>query len=438
MIYGLIIAFVMVVLIVYMLLDMAFKNTTYYKITHNSLLSTKFDAGRNGEFLTYKYLRKHEKNGAKFLFNCYIPKGKDQTTEIDVLMIDQSGLFVFESKNYSGWIFGSEKSRSWTQTLPQGKGKSRKEHFLNPIMQNSSHIKWLNKLVGEDILMHSVIVFSERCTLKKIDVQSSDIKVIKRNYIRSTVKKIKKKNMDILTKDQINSLYEKLYPYSQVTESTKKQHIENIQNKHKKEKQVTQEKTDMSTIDYYNDNADAFVERTFDIDFSVNHEKFLRYLPSTASILDFGCGSGRDTKRFLELGYQVDAMDGSAKLCEFASEKTGIAVHQMMFQDLDAKNQYDGIWACASVLHLNSDELIEVLNKVVVALKERGILYISLKYGDFEGVREGRYFHDWTEDSFAKILSRVGHLTTEEQWASGDVRQERGEQKWLNLILRKD
>jgi hypothetical protein len=85
-------------------------------------MSTIFDKGRNGEYQIYKRLRNHENKGGKFLFNCYLPKENGETTEIDVLLINKNGIFVFESKNYSGWIFGDEKSKNWTQTLPQGRG----------------------------------------------------------------------------------------------------------------------------------------------------------------------------------------------------------------------------------------------------------------------------------------------------------------------------
>ena len=100
----------------------------------------RFELGNYGEYLTYKKLRKQEEQGARFLFNCYLPAKKDETSEVDVIMIADSGIYVFESKNYSGWIFGSEQSKSWTQTLPNGK-KARKERFYKPIMQNKTHIK---------------------------------------------------------------------------------------------------------------------------------------------------------------------------------------------------------------------------------------------------------------------------------------------------------
>lgn len=208
-----------------------YKKSTYCKITKGSYFSTLNDKGKWGEYLTYKNLKKYEKDGAKFLFNAYIPKENGETSEIDVLMITKKGIFVLESKNYSGWIFGSEKQRNWCQTLPKGKGngKSQKEYFYNPIMQNRSHIKHLKALIGEHIPMHSIIVFSERCTLKKIEVNSPDVKVIKRDRVDVTVYGMcKQMEENVLTEDEVLGLFDKIYPYTQNSEEVKQKHIENI------------------------------------------------------------------------------------------------------------------------------------------------------------------------------------------------------------------
>ena len=110
-----------------------------------------------------------------------------------------------------------------------------------------------------------------------------------------------------------------------------------------------------TSVDYYNKNAKEYSSSTIGVDFSSTQERFLDYLPQHAKILDFGCGAGRDTKAFLEKGFDVDAVDGSEELCKIASLYTGIAVRQMFFQQLDAVAKYDGIWACASILHLPND-----------------------------------------------------------------------------------
>ena len=192
-----------------------------------------------------------------------------------------------------------------------------------------------------------------------------------------------------------------------------------------------------NTIDYYNENAKSFIEGTVAVDFTQIQNLFLEFLPEGARILDFGCGSGRDTKYFLDLGYQVDAVDGAIELCKAASEYTGITVKHMYFQDLDETEKYDGIWACASILHAKKEELPDIIHKMSSATKANGIIYVSFKYGNFEGKRNGRYFTDMTENMMTALLAGIPELKVEKQWITGDVRAGRGDERWLNMILRK-
>ena len=192
-----------------------------------------------------------------------------------------------------------------------------------------------------------------------------------------------------------------------------------------------------NTLDYYNLNADKFVASTLQVDFEETQKKFIEKLDKGAFILDFGCGSGRDTKYFLDNGYKVDAVDGSKEMCRRASEYTGISVKNMMFTELNVKEKYDGIWACSSILHLTKDELENVMNKMTTALKPNGIIYASFKYGNFSGERNGRYFTDMTEETFEELIKKVDGITLEEQWITSDVRVGRGEEKWLNVLLRR-
>ncbi len=192
-----------------------------------------------------------------------------------------------------------------------------------------------------------------------------------------------------------------------------------------------------NTIDYYNQNARDFASATIAVEFASMQSRFAGKLSDGAAILDFGCGSGRDTKYFMEKGFRVDAADGSAELCRIASEYTGIQVKQQLFQELDVHEIYDGIWACSSILHLAKPELKDVLEKMAEAVRGNGIIYTSFKYGTFEGIRKGRYFTDMTEAAFADFMKDIKSLETEEQWVTSDVRPGRGEEKWFNLILRK-
>ena len=191
------------------------------------------------------------------------------------------------------------------------------------------------------------------------------------------------------------------------------------------------------TIEYYNQNAARFLEDTAGVEFTEIQNAFLSLLPEGARILDFGCGSGRDALEFLKRGYQVEATDGSEAMCRAAAELTGLAVRQMLFQELDEKEKYDGIWACSSILHLSKPELGDVLGRMTAALKINGVIYTSFKYGVFEGERNGRYFTDFTEETFTEFIKGMTGVTAEKMWITDDVRPGRGEEKWLNMILRK-
>lgn len=220
----------LITLIIYFIKSLQFRRTIYYEQTQNSYLSVLLDKGKKGEYLTYKYL-KPLKGYKRYLFNIYLPKDNEETTEIDVIMLHEAGVFVFESKNYSGWIFGTETQRNWTQTLPTGKGRTQKNHFLNPIIQNKGHIKWLKAYLKQDIQIYSCIVFSDRCTLKDIRLTSGEHMVINRYDVLKTIRRIAKKQEYHLGEAEIDRLYDFLYPLTQTDIAVKKMHIESINNK---------------------------------------------------------------------------------------------------------------------------------------------------------------------------------------------------------------
>ena len=191
------------------------------------------------------------------------------------------------------------------------------------------------------------------------------------------------------------------------------------------------------TLNYYAQNAERYAEDTVGVEFSDVQERFLAHLAQGAAILDFGCGSGRDSKAFLDRGYHVTAVDGSPELCAIASVYTGIPVRQMLFQELDEHETYDGIWACASILHVQTTELPDVFRRMIMALKPNGFVYTSFKYGTFEGERNGRWFCDFTEGTFEEFLRQFPELSINDQWISADVRPDRNDERWLNVILQK-
>jgi hypothetical protein len=223
-----IVALVLIIILNEVIKDIKYQKTDYYKQTKNKYIITRNNKGLYGEYLIYDKLKDLQQSGGKFLFNTYLNKNSKETTEIDVMLIHKCGIFVFESKNYSGWIFGNSQDNYWTQTLPTKKGKSQKEHFYNPIKQNQTHIKALRKQIGEITPIYSVIVFSDKCKLKKITNITQDTHIIKTNELYHTVTKILNNNLQLLSETEIENLYNNLYPYTQVSKDIKQKHIENI------------------------------------------------------------------------------------------------------------------------------------------------------------------------------------------------------------------
>lgn len=192
------------------------------------------------------------------------------------------------------------------------------------------------------------------------------------------------------------------------------------------------------TLEYYNKNTEAFVSTTRDVDVSALHDRFLSLLPANAYILDLGCGSGRDSKAFLDRGYRVRSVDGSAEMCRSASELTGQRVLCMMFNELAVESEFDGVWACASLLHVPAIELTSVFWRVARALKPGGIFYSSFKYGDFEGIRNERLNTDLTEESFCQYIKPVKDFEILSMWTGERLaRIGRDEMNWLNVLAKK-
>ncbi len=189
------------------------------------------------------------------------------------------------------------------------------------------------------------------------------------------------------------------------------------------------------TNQYYHENAQSFFDTTVNVDVQKLYDRFLPRINEQGKILDAGCGSGRDSKNFLNLGYKIVAFDANESLVELASEYLGQAVTQATFESFNAEPcSFDGIWACASLLHVPSDELPRTLSHLAEMLKPNGVFYCSFKYGKTEQVRNGRYFTDMNEHSLVQILSDT-KLNIEETWVSSDARPGREAEQWLNAIL---
>ena len=183
--------------------------------------------GWNGERLTSKVLKKLDRNGfrGKALRNVYVPEGYGRFAEIDLLYVARKGIFVLESKNYSGFIYGSENDQTWTQVLAKGK----KESFYNPVKQNATHVQSLARFLNVPIPLFSIVVFSERCQLKKVDVSpNAPAVVLKRDKLYAKIVEIWRNAPDALSPAQVEAVAEMLAPLANVDEQQKKAHVERI------------------------------------------------------------------------------------------------------------------------------------------------------------------------------------------------------------------
>ena len=193
------------------------------------------------------------------------------------------------------------------------------------------------------------------------------------------------------------------------------------------------------TLNYYNENAKEYFDATFSIDMTDLYKGFLDNMIKGGRILDLGCGSGRDSLYFKNNGYLVTAVDGCEQLAKEAEELISEKVIVSTFEDLKLEEKYDGIWACASLLHVNRDKIISLLRKLSNNLKESAVFYISFKYGENEYIdNKGRYFNCYTEDSFIDTIKGIKELKIKSIYKSGDTLKGRDSLLWLNILLEKE
>ena len=195
--------------------------------------------------------------------------------------------------------------------------------------------------------------------------------------------------------------------------------------------------SETSTIRFYDDHADEFISGTVDVDMESLYRPFLELVPGDGRILDAGCGSGRDTKAFLERGYQVTASDASGKMIEATTRLTNRPAKQMRIQELEDQDEFDAIWACASVLHISRVELDDVLKRFATALRPEGICYLSFKEGNGERTERGRHFTDFTASSLRAKLEQQSSFVIIRVWADNDLRPDQVGERWVNALVRK-
>ena len=211
--------------VLYKVLSNYIENNLYRTISKTNIHKLMDDKGAYGEYLTFNILKNID---GKILTNLYLPKLKGGTTEVDLVFINSKGIFVIESKNYSGRIYGSSNSKFWMQILKN----NQRNKFYNPIFQNRIHINAIKNILKDvnENDIYSIVVFSERCNIDNVNVSSENVKVIKRNYLESTIKDIMHSNFVKFNDDEVNDLHNKLLRYSDVSEIEKEQHIQNIKN----------------------------------------------------------------------------------------------------------------------------------------------------------------------------------------------------------------
>jgi SAM-dependent methyltransferase len=191
------------------------------------------------------------------------------------------------------------------------------------------------------------------------------------------------------------------------------------------------------SVDYYNNNSESFIKDTCNIDMKKNYEVFLANIPDQGLILDAGCGSGRDSLIFQKLGYRVDAFDGSSSMVSEAKKLTGLKIELSTFEDFEFNRFYNGIWACASLLHVRRVNLVSILTRLSEGLISGGVLYSSFKYGNNERLNGERYFNDINEHVLKAYVDTVPNISVMQTWVTGNRRTNDNDEKWLNSLLLK-
>jgi SAM-dependent methyltransferase len=192
----------------------------------------------------------------------------------------------------------------------------------------------------------------------------------------------------------------------------------------------------VTSIDWYETNAESFVARTFGPGMESDRARFLAHVPNGGPVLDAGCGSGRDALAFKRAGYAVSAFDGSAKLAAIASARTGLSVRRLTFAEMDWSGAFDGVWACASLLHLPAVELPEALANIRRALRPGGVFYASFKQGAEQRFANGRHFTDLTQPMLRQLLG-AADLEPIEIWSSADGRSDHVGETWVSAVARR-
>lgn len=190
-------------------------------------------------------------------------------------------------------------------------------------------------------------------------------------------------------------------------------------------------------VDYYELHADEYARSTVGLDMTSVYDRFFMEIPPGAHIADAGCGSGRDTRVFLQRGYRVTAFDGSPEMARVASIYSGQKCGALRFQDIQFEQEFDAIWACASLLHVPKREMGDVLGRLFTALKPGGIIYASFIEGEGERIgTDGRLYNSYSAQSFTDLLGRIGTIREISCWKSDETSRPVERAPWLNFLVK--
>ena len=186
--------------------------------------------------------------------------------------------------------------------------------------------------------------------------------------------------------------------------------------------------------DYYNENAEGFIERTLNLDMSDIYDWVLPGVQEGGRVLDVGFGSGRDSLYFSAMGYDVTSLDVSERFVAKGREILDDVV-LMDVREMDYEEEFDLVWANASLLHFNEEEFAQAIERIEASLQPGGWFYVSLKFGDFEGIRHGRYFKYYTQDSLVDAVTEAGSLVLIDYMETEDGREGHAGEYWVNAIF---